>query len=324
MLPTSTTLKRPEPDKQKQGVYASVEHLLQLRYLGKDAKLDRRKRSSAIAEGDSKTHFRGRGMEFAEVRPYQAGDDVRNIDWRVTARTMQPYTKLFQEERERPVLVVVDQRSSMFFGSQHVFKSFAAAELAAAIAWIAQQNNDRIGALIFGDREQSDLRVKRGKHAVLNIINQLHQFNRQLNNPNQASATTLSEILLDLRRVARPGTAVFIISDFNDFDSAGEEALSILARHTDITLLKCFDTLETALPTDKDLTISDGEHRLTINAGADDFIQSFQHAYERQQIFLARSSVNAGARLIAIDCAIDIAEHINNLFGERKSKVSRR
>ncbi|SMF40036.1 Uncharacterized conserved protein (some members contain a von Willebrand factor type A (vWA) domain) [Alteromonadaceae bacterium Bs31] len=313
MFPTNTFFNREA--EAKAGVHVSVQHLLDLRYLAKDATLENTKRSSAIAEGDSKTNFRGRGMEFAEVRPYQPGDDVRNIDWRVTARTTQTYTKLFQEERERPVFIVVDQRCSMFFGSKHVFKSYAAAELASLIAWIALKNNDRIGTLIFNDVEQSDLRAKRGKHALLAFINKLQLFNSALSSPNPAGESChLNQIFTDIRRVAKPGSTIYFLSDFHDFDASCEESLSMLSRHTDVSLLSFFDPLEKSLPRNRELTISDSQNRLTIGAGSKDFSKKFTEDFANLQQGISRSCMNAGARLVNIDCSTDVSEHAKSLF----------
>merc|ERR1711916_149956 len=122
-------------------------------------------------------------MEFEEVRVYQPGDDIRTIDWRVTARTQVAHTKLFQEEREKPVLLVVDQRSNMFFGSQRCFKSVYAAHIAATLGWAAIYQNDRVGALVFGDDQQRDVRPKRSKHAQLSFLQQLVEFNHKLISP---------------------------------------------------------------------------------------------------------------------------------------------
>ena len=129
------------------GAYVDVNELIALRFPVRQLKLSRRNRALNALAGPNKSNFRGRGIDFEEVRNYQAGDDIRTIDWRVTARTGAAHTKLFREERERPVLVVVDQRNSMFFGSQFCFKSVLAAQLGALVAWSALSDNDRVGGL---------------------------------------------------------------------------------------------------------------------------------------------------------------------------------
>ncbi|MBT5031007.1 MAG: DUF58 domain-containing protein, partial [Proteobacteria bacterium] len=136
----ATTLKQ-----DASGIYVDLGLLLSSRGWARDLKLFARQAARAMLLGETRSKFRGRGMEFEEVRQYQPGDDIRNIDWRVSARTGGTYTKLFCEERERPVHIVVDQRNSMFFGSAQRFKSVLAAEVASALAWAALAGSDRIG-----------------------------------------------------------------------------------------------------------------------------------------------------------------------------------
>src|SRR4051812_1422822 len=192
------------------GAYVNLANLLRLRFAAQDLKLFVKRAVKSQLNGAERTRFRGRGMDFEEVRLYQAGDDVRSIDWRVTARTQVPHTKLYREERERPVFVLVDQRAPMFFGSQRCFKSVLAAHIAANLAWAALNNSDRIGGLIFGDKAQRDIRPRRSKHAVLELLHQLREFNQQLQSPiSPADSKPLSALLNDARRIAKPGCALF-------------------------------------------------------------------------------------------------------------------
>ena len=130
-----------------QGAYIELDDLISARFLAKDLNLRHRRKALSLLAGPNKTNFRGRGIDFEEVRAYQAGDDIRTIDWRVTARSGKPHTKLFSEERERPLLVVNDQRQDMFFGSQHCFKSTLACYLGALLAWSGLNQGDRVGGL---------------------------------------------------------------------------------------------------------------------------------------------------------------------------------
>ncbi|MBX2857340.1 MAG: DUF58 domain-containing protein [Cellvibrionaceae bacterium] len=298
---------------QPTGVYTNVEELLQLRHLAKDISLVPRKKSSAAMDGDAFSRSRGRGMEFAEVRAYQPGDDVRNIDWRVTARTQKPYTKLFQEEKERPVFLVVDQRSPMFFGSQNVFKSVYAAQIAAILAWSANQNNDRIGAMVFGDNEHNDLRAKRGKHAVLGLLNKLQMFNGRLQSPNQPSEYTCTDIINDVRRVAKPGSSVFIISDFHDFEPDSEKPLSLLSRHSDTHLVKVFDPLERQLPGSQ-ISVSNGSQRLKILAGSKDLYRRFHEAFEQHEHFIRKACSNTKALSFRADASLPVQQWVADVF----------
>ncbi|WP_086932454.1 DUF58 domain-containing protein [Agarilytica rhodophyticola] len=301
------------------GVYVSVEALIDLRHMAKDLSLETNKKSVAMMDGDSRTSFRGRGMEFAEVRPYQVGDDIRNIDWRVTARTQKPYTKLFQEERERPVYILVDQRSPMFFGSRHTFKSVYAAKLATVIAWTALQNNDRIGALIFSDSEQTDSRARRGKHAALSIVHQLFEFNHRLNSPiGQSIDNSLEEMLNDIRRIAKPGSAVFLISDFHDFNRRCQEPLSILARHNDVTMLQVYDDLEKNLPANKSLSISDGTHKINIAGQSHDFSDNFAKSFEQNRFAIRKACNQSGINFASFSVAKSLGGLVQDLFSTRR------
>lgn len=310
-------------------VHVSVERLLNLRYVGSGISLHARKRTQSSIDGDLATRFRGRGMEFAEVRPYHAGDDIRNIDWRVTARTQKTHTKLFQEERERPVFIVADQRASMFFGTQSVFKSVYAAELAACIGWGAMASNDRVGALIFGDTDQKDLRPKRGKHAVLALLHQLQRFNSALSSPVcSQSKHSITEQLEDIARIAKPGSAIYVISDFHDFhadkNDAAKRALSQLSKHTDVNLYMLFDPFEQHLPVKKALTLSDGENRLDLNTGNQSIANQYRAQFNQHIEQVHTCARQSGANFQLIDVTTPIERTLNDLFVLSSRKRSRR
>ena len=299
------------------GVYTSVDELLRLRHLSRDLTLTMRKRSQALLEGSVRTRYRGRGMEFAEVRPYQPGDDIRTIDWRVTARVQAPYTKLFQEERERPIFVMVDQRSPMFFGSRLCFKSVFAAQVASVVAWIANHNSDRIGGLLFGDSRQGDIRAKRSQHAVLDLLHQLVEFNRALTGPiPPAGSIPLLDMLTETSRIARPGSLVILISDFHDFTQTCREPLSQLAKRSDVMALHVYDPLERRLPHAARLAISDGQQRLTLDVST--VAQPFQAAFERHQAELWQSCSNSGVQYVHAPISQPLEGFVRDLFSPRR------
>ena len=299
-----------------EGVYAQVDELLHLRYQVKDLTLETRRQSQALMGGAVRTRYRGRGMEFAEVRPYQPGDDIRTIDWRVTARVQSPYTKLFQEERERPVFVVVDQRSPMFFGSSHVFKSVFAAKLASIIAWIASANNDRIGALVFGDNQQKDTRARRGKHAVLDLLNQLHAFNQQLQSPIKPDeCISLEAMLTEASRVARPGSLVILLSDFHDLDNTCREPLNMLSKRSDVMAVHIYDQFEQHLPNLKQFTISNGQQRLNVDVHK--LASGFSSAFLARQQQLQKSCVNSGVQYVHAPINQNFDFFVRDLFNPR-------
>ncbi|TRW90323.1 DUF58 domain-containing protein [Candidatus Methylobacter oryzae] len=204
---------------------------------------------SAIRAGQSGgylSRFKGRGMEFEEARGYQPGDDIRSIDWRVTARTGETHTKVFREERERPVFISVDNRPAMHFATRGVFKSVLAAKLAGLLAWAAQHHGDRIGGQLFTEVVCRELKPQNGKHAVLRFLNAI--TSQEDLNRADPSVITLEHALSRLMHHARPGSLVYIISDFRGVNDQVENHLAKLSRHCEVVLIFVYDSLESHLP----------------------------------------------------------------------------
>lgn len=308
------------------GVIVDAPTLIGLRQTARDVSLRTKERSRSSVDGSSRSSRRGRGMEFSEVRHYQPGDDIRNIDWRVTARTQETYTKLFQEEKERPVYLLVDQRNSMFFGSKTQFKSVLAAKIAATIAWAAFANRDRLGALIFGSNTQSDQRPKLGKATLFRFIQDLSEYNSQLIQSHQHihhdkdSKQSLSNMVSELQRVARPGSSVFIISDFHDFDQHTIKALSLLRRHNEVSLLQVFDPFESHLPDLGRFSISSGAKKALINTSSAQFRQNYLEAWSESQHSLQTESLKTGIRLHQFNTHLPFNDQVKRVLGSGKGR----
>ena len=230
--------------------------------------------------------FKGRGMEFDEARLYQPGDDMRHIDWRVTARRGKPHTKLFHEERERAVFLWVDYRASMFFATQGVFKSVLAARCASLLAWSANNHNDRIGGLIFSDSNHHELKPKRGKAQTLQLIKQLVQM--QQTKPSSTNPEAIQQSLARLRRVVRPGSLIFLISDFRYLNSQAESHLIQIAKHNDVVMLFIYDPLESQLPPSGRYRLSDGQSDVTVNTEAQEKVIKYHKRFEQHQAHLQK------------------------------------
>ncbi len=229
--------------------------------------------ASALA-GAYRSRFRGRGVDFVESRNYLPGDDIRNMDWRVTARTGKPHTKIFQEERERPVLVVVDANPSLYFGTRKRLKSVAAGQLAAAIAWAAVRRGDRIGAFLFAPENHRELRPTGGRRGAMRVIQGLVDWL----NPDkmQEGQAPLSASLERVRHAVRPGSLILIISDFFNLDEECHRHLSRLRQHNDVIGCQIMDPAEAFLPAGR-FPISDGEH----SAMLDTHQQQSRRQFER-------------------------------------------
>jgi len=300
------------------GAYVELDDLLSLRFAARELTLTPRQMSQSQLAGGVRTRFRGRGMEFEEVRHYQAGDDIRSIDWRVTARTQVTHTKLFREERERPVIVMLDQRSSMFFGSQHCFKSVVAAHAAALMGWTALANNDRIGALIFNDHQERDIRPKRSRHTLLKLLQESQSFNKQLVSPVAAEdSISLTQRLSDLRRIAKPGSAIIIISDFRGLNDACDEQLYQLARHGDVSLLHVSDPLEAQLPDNMRLTISNGLQRRSLDTRNRQINNDYRQEFTDHLQHLKTLAGQLALPLLNISTAAAPLVQLQELFGKQ-------
>ncbi|SJM95682.1 DUF58 domain-containing protein [Crenothrix polyspora] len=260
------------------------------------------------------SHFKGRGMEFDEVRPYQPGDDIRRIDWRVTARMDQTYTKIFREERERPVFISVDNRPTMHFATRGVFKSVLAAKLAALLAWTAEHHGDRIGGQIFSLDVCQELKPHNGKHAVLRFLNtlvtkpEMQQQQRsktpKVSEKPQIAADlvmTLEQVLARLTQHVRPGSLVYIISDFRGVDDKAEAHLAKLRRHCDVVLIFVYDPLESTLPTKGRYRFTDDKRDVVIDTSDSQRLTQYQQNFVQRLQRLEVLAKKMG--LVLIQCS---------------------
>jgi uncharacterized protein (DUF58 family) len=273
----STRIKPGEPPPE---VALEMAHLIALRAEAEGLTLNRGK-VLAGHNGGYTSAFLGRGMEFSETRRYQPGDDVRTIDWRVTARTGKPHTKLFQEERERPIILALDYRRPMFFATRGVFKAVQASRLAALLAWRALKEGDRVGGFIFSEELHREFRPQLGSRAVLGLFRHMVEDPAWVRAPHKPfiAQSRLSQTVMRLRRVARPGSLVLILSDFNQWDSRVEKELTLLSRHNEVALINLFDPLEADLPPAGAYRITDGKEDLTMETRGSSTRQSYQERF---------------------------------------------
>jgi uncharacterized protein (DUF58 family) len=255
-------------------------------------------RVRAYAAGGHLSPFKGRGVEFDESRPYQEGDDLRTIDWRVTARTGKPHTKVFREERNRPVIVWLDLRASMMFATRGAFKAVVAARAAALIAWSAIGNGDQLGGLVFSEAGHEELRPRLGRRAALRLM-QLMTVNpawtRGAAAPDSGAAL---HALKRLTRVARPGSLAFLFSDFIGFDSECERQIRQLASHCDVHLLHLFDPVEAELPPPGDYRIHIDNRVVTVNTSDMGLRKQYQQAFEARRAQIQNLARLPNVRLI--------------------------
>ncbi|RCW93759.1 DUF58 domain-containing protein [Winogradskyella arenosi] len=270
-----------------------------------------RRLSDHIFGGEYHSTFKGRGMTFSEVRQYQFGDDVRNIDWNVTARTNQPHVKVFEEERELTMMLMVDVSASEMFGTQQQFKNEVVTEIAATLAFSATQNNDKIGLILFSDQIELYIPPKKGRSHVLRIIRELIEFQPQ------STKTNVSEAFKFLSNVSKKKAIVFVLSDF--IADAYKQNLKISAGRHDITGIRVYDQRETEIPNLGMVQMEDAEtgEMMLVNTGSRQVRNDYSKFYNDKITYFKDSFTKSGAG--TIDCRVD-ESYVKKLLGYFKRR----
>lgn len=274
-------------------------------------------RVNSLQTGAYVSHFRGRGMEFDESRPYQPGDDPRSIDWRVTARSTTAYTKLFREERERPVLVVVDLRSNMHFATQGCFKSVNASRAAALLSWSAHHRGDRLGGLVFGDTTHRELKPRLGRQAALRFVHELVEHPDWHSQAGSDREAPLTMAMASLRRVARPGSLVVILSDFLGMSRAAQSYLSSVARHNEVLSVFLSDPLEQELPPPGRYRVVSADDEMSIDTYAGSARSDYHAAFEQRMREFEVFCQRYGIHLMSMSTRDDPVSALQTALGRR-------
>lgn len=290
------------------GAYANLEDLISFRHKRARSKTPLRSKTR-MAGGHRKSRMRGRGMDFAEVRLYQAGDDVRSIDWRVTARKAKTHTKIFEEERERPTFILCDQTQSLFFGSVCRLKSVAAAEASAVLAWHALNLGNRVGGLVINNESIHAVKPRRSTRTLVRLLNFIAQANQQLNrNSRQLAAENhFSNALLQVKKTAHNGHQIYIVSDFSLPFELWQPQVLALTRHNDVALVMVSDPIEATLPPANLYAISDGKSRSLIDTGDAALRSRYQQRFQSAQEKIENFCLSYGMHFTALSTA-DAAE----------------
>jgi len=277
-------------------------------------------RVRSMQTGAYVSHFRGRGMEFDESRPYQPGDDPRSIDWRVTARSTTAYTKLFREERERPVLVMVNLRSNMHFATRGCYKSVNASRAAALLSWAAHHRGDRLGGLIFGDTMHRELKPRLGRRAALRYLHELAEhpdWRSREYGDNGERAAPLTTAMASLRHVARPGSLVVVLSDFMGMTRSAQSYLSSVARHNEVLAVFLSDPLERELPPPGRYRLVSDDDELAIDTYAKAARRDYHSAFEERSQELEQFCHRYGIHLMPLSTDDDPVSALQTALGRR-------
>lgn len=274
--------------------------------------------SRHVFAGQYHSAFKGRGMAFSEVRNYQYGDDIRNIDWNVTARFNEPFVKVFEEERELTVVLLIDVSGSRNFGSDQKTKKNIITELSAVLAFSAIQNNDKIGAILFSDRIEKFIPPKKGKQHILRIIREMIDFSPA------GKETDITEALKFLTNAIKKRSICFLISDFLDYDEEKhvvryEDALKIAAQKHDMVALRIFDIRETKLPAMGLMRVLDAETGKVsvIDASSGSFGTKFEGFWKELEGKQHRVFVKSGVDYASIRTDQDYVKPLLQIFQRR-------
>jgi len=315
---------RGEEQAREEGVYVELDELVELRHALRHTSLLPRQPVNSLLAGRRASKLRGRGLDFDELRAYVAGDDVRRIDWRVTARTGKPYVRSYKEERDRPVLLLVDQRRGMFFGSQLAFKSVVAARLAALVAWRVSAVGDRIGALVVGESERWSLEPARSQANVFRLLERLVQAGRALPAPKAAEDDAFGAAIRELSRVAPHDALVVLISDLRGVSPDAAATLANIRRHNDLLVAWVVDPLECALPDVGLAAVTDGDVKLSLPTADRELRESFARAFAADRERVAELCASAGAPYFELRTDRPVIDQVQEVFGGQRLPMGRR
>ena len=309
----------------------SAAHLAGMRERAAGLSLDAHRSNRGGRAGVRVSRLRGRGMEYSESRVYLPGDDIRSIDWRVTARTGRVHTKLFHEERDRPVLFVVDLGEHMRFGTRRAFKSVVAAEAASLLAWAAVANGDRVGGLAFAGGRTAESRIEGGRHGVLALFRILAGLQDGAGEAMARSATGdrnatggIETALSRARRVARPGTLIIVVSDFSGLRDPAARQLAKLREHNDLLCVWVYDRLESAPPPPARYPIGDGRRTTVLDTRSSEVARALARRFGAIETRITSLCGRTGAVLVRLRCGDDVPVVLRETLGRRSRRPGSR
>lgn len=307
-------------------VHISLDRLMRLQHQAVGFSFLPRQPIHSLLAGRHSSTLRGRGLNFEELRRYRSGDDIRMLDWKVTRRLKKPHVRVFTEEKERTITLVVDQRVAMFFGSKQAMKSVVAAELAALAGWRGLSSGDRIGAVIFNDQTIVELKPQRSRHQLVRILNEIADFNQRLSIGALASPEQLNQVLKRVCQQATHDNLICIISDLTGADSTTDQAISRLSQHNDVLLGFVYDSFESSLPKGGKLAVSDGDLQIEIDTNDGNLREQYQSQFDHRLNRARDYFQKRGVPVLPINTEQAVVQQLRELLnqsGHRGAMVAR-
>lgn len=301
--------------KYPQDVFVSLQNLLKMEHIASGFSfLAKKQKVRSILGGKHASKLRGRGLDFEEVRNYVAGDDIRNIDWKVTARTQKTHSRVFSEEKEKPALIVVDQSKSMFFGSQKRTKSVVAAELAALAAFRIQKEGDRVGGIVFADDGLDIVFPKRDRRNILRFLEKIVTRNRNLQHTKPIDfEVAQKEVFQKIRNIVTHDFLVIIISDFQRYSPEVIKNITYTSQHNDVVLFKVFDPMEREIPNTK-MIAGDAEGQVVIDGRKKGIKEKFEKGFDSDFESFEAQMKKRRIPLILVDTVIEVDKQLKEVL----------
>ena len=304
-------------DPSTAGIYADLDELIRLQYKAQGFSFLPRQPVHSILAGRHASRLRGRGLNFEEIRNYLPGDDIRNMDWKVTARMQKPHVRVYTEERDRPVLLLVDQRISMFFGSKRNMKSVTAAEAAALSAWRVFSAGDRVGAIVFNDTDMKVIEPRRSRQQVMKILQAVVEKNHQLGLGKgiRSNPGMFNEMMERALRLAKHDFLVCSIGDGTGVNDETVRLATLLTAHNDMLAGFICDPIEADLPDAGRLVVAEEDLQLEVDTSDKKFRQKFSDEFNNRLNWIQEISRLRSVPVVPIHTGEGVAEQMRQALG---------
>jgi uncharacterized protein (DUF58 family) len=316
----TTVKKRTRGASSTASVYTDLDELVRLQFKASGFSFLPRQPIHSILSGRHASKLRGRGLNFEELRNYFPGDDTRNIDWKVTARTREPHVRVYTEEKDRTVWLLIDQRVSMFFGSKQRMKSVVAAEVAAISAWRVLSTGDRVGAVVFNDSEISVVPPHRSRERVMQILKQVVEKNHALSsNPVlKPDSGKLNEVLKQVGLLARHDCLICLVTDADGVDAETRKHISRISEHNDVLTAFIYDPLEKDMPAAGRLRFASDENQLEVDTSSRRLRTAFQNDFDKRLEWMQSASRKFAIPVLPLQTNKPVSEQLRDALGHSK------
>ena len=302
---------------KSKNVYVDINDLRRLQHKAKGFSFLTKQPVNSALSGKNVSKLRGRGLNFEELRHYRPGDDIRSMDWKVTRRTGKPHIKVYTEERERNVYLVVNQSSSMFFGSTNKMKSVIAAEIAALMAWKVTDSGDRIGAVVFNDKQVKVVSAKRGKLHVVNVLAEVVKMNHQLKvGKGEPNSNSINEALIKHSHICGHNALIIIVGDGHGWDTKSTQLIKNIRQHNDVIACQIYDPLEQQLPEMSNMVVSDGEKQIQFSSLNRNTQEKYRVSIEQQENRFESATRKNRIPLLSLNTLEPIEKQLRKALGK--------